>query len=60
METQFVTLQVPLQASPGETRQTIEIALAEQGIPLRWAITAMDLTQQLVQVEAIITTNARH
>ena len=58
METQFVTIQVPIQASTGETRNAIEAALAELGQPLRWAITALDKTQAMATVEAIVTTGS--
>ena len=55
METQFVTIQVPIQSEPGETRDRIEAALSELGQPLRWAITAIDKAQSLATVEAIVT-----
>ncbi len=58
METQFVTIQVPTQDSPGETRSAIKAALAELGQPLRWAITALDKAQSLATVEAIVTTSS--
>ncbi len=58
METQFVTIQVPTQTSPGETRSAIEAALSELGQPLRWAITALDKAQSLATVEAIVTTGS--
>lgn len=55
METQFVTLQVPIQSSPGETCRQIEIALSGFGQPLRWAITGLDQTRAMATVEAIVT-----
>jgi len=55
METQFVTIQIPIQASPGEMRHGIETKLAELGQPLRWAITATDKATAIATVEAIVT-----
>ncbi|NJN30384.1 MAG: hypothetical protein HC824_08085 [Synechococcales cyanobacterium RM1_1_8] len=55
METQFITLQLPTQASPGATRRAIETALSERGQPLRWAITALDKATAMATVEAIVT-----
>ena len=56
METQFVTIKVPTQPQPGETRDRIEAALSELGQPLRWAITALDKAKGVTTVEAIVTT----
>ncbi len=56
MVTHLVTVEIPLQESPPVMQQVIEAALARQGIPLRWAVTAVDLERQLVLVEAIVTT----
>jgi hypothetical protein len=55
METQFISLSVPLQHSPTALRDHIESVLGEQGEPLRWAITAVNLQTQAIQVEAVVT-----
>lgn len=56
METQFVTIQVLVQPSPGEMRRAIEAALVEIGQPLRWATTTLDQAIGVATVEAIVTT----
>ncbi len=58
MVTHFVTAEIPLQDSPFVMQQVIEAALVQQGTPLRWAVTAVDLERQTVLVEAIVTTGA--
>ncbi|WP_448570499.1 hypothetical protein [Trichothermofontia sp.] len=55
MVTHLVTAEVPLQDSPSAMQQVIEAALVQQGNPLRWAVTAVNLEQQTVLVEAIVT-----
>ncbi len=55
MVTHLVTAEVPLQDSPSAMQQVIEAALVKQGTPLRWAVTAVNLEQQTVLVEAIVT-----
>lgn len=54
MVTQFVTLDLPLPALV-DLHRSILRELQTQGEPLRWAITAIDLDQQRVQVEAVVT-----
>ena len=73
METKLVTLDVSLAAPLAQLRSAIahsellrsdalrshvESVLAEQGTPLRWAITSVDKDHRTAQVEAIVTTLA--
>lgn len=55
MKTQFLTLEIDLDR-PAPLTQTIEIALADWGQPLRWAIIAVDTAARTVRVEAVVTT----
>ncbi|MGB0561079.1 MAG: hypothetical protein ACPGVO_04660 [Spirulinaceae cyanobacterium] len=55
MTTHFITAEVDLQATPIALQQEIEAELAQQGEPLRWAVTAVDPKSQTAQVEAIVT-----
>lgn len=55
MVTYLVTAEVPLQDSPSVMQQAIEATLGQQGTPLRWAVTAVDLDRQTALVEAIVT-----
>lgn len=55
MKTSFVALQVPLQGSTASLCRAIEQALNQYGIPLRWAITAVDHDTQAAHIEAIVT-----
>jgi len=70
LQTQLITLEVPLTTSPDELRAAlpssdvlrpdelrshIEAQLRTQGDPLRWAITSIDPNRQLAHVEAVIT-----
>jgi hypothetical protein len=57
MTTKFVDLDIPLTPLVQDLPSQIETALRQWGEPLRWAITRVDLQQQLVHVEAIVTTN---
>ncbi len=57
MQTQFITLTLPIQPTPLATRQQVEAAIALHGTPLRWAITQLDDDRQTVQVEAIVITS---
>lgn len=66
MQTQFITLTLPLLPTPLENRQQVETAIAEQAkgssdsnTCLRWAITQLDRDQQILQVEAIVLTNSQ-
>lgn len=54
MTTHFITAEVDLQDSALDVNAAIEAKLAEQGEPLRWAVTAVDGDQ--AQVEAVVTT----
>lgn len=55
MVTHLVTAEVPLQDSPAAMQQAIEATLVQQGTPLRWAVTAVDVDRQTALVEAIVT-----
>ena len=54
MITQFVTLEIPLQADLAELRRSILSALQRQGEPLRWAITGVEPDRQVAQIEAVV------
>lgn len=58
MNTAFITLTIVVPASPGELHSTIEQALYEYGVPLRWAMTALDPQTRQATIEAIVTTDA--
>jgi len=71
MQTKLITLEVSLQASPGQLRVAlpgsdllksdalrshIESELTAYGSPLRWAITHVNSANQTAHVEAVVTT----
>jgi len=51
----FVTLELPLEDSPSQMEMAIQVALQQWGDPLRWAVMAVDVANQMVKVEAIVT-----
>ncbi len=55
MTTHFITAEIDLQQTPTQLQACIESELQKRGEPLRWAITAVDVEQQKVSVEAIVT-----
>jgi len=55
MTTHFISAEVDLQASPTEMHKAIEAELQRHGEPLRWAVTDVNVEQQKVIVEAIVT-----
>lgn len=55
MTTHFITAEINLQESPLALQQEIEAELQKRGEPLRWAVTDVDMEQQKVTVEAIVT-----
>lgn len=55
MTTHFITAEIDLQESPVKLHQEIEAELSKRGEPLRWAITSVDVDQQKVSVEAVVT-----
>jgi hypothetical protein len=57
MQTKLITLVVSLQGSPDVLRSHIQTQLAQQGEPLRWAITSVDTLSQTAQVEAVLITS---
>jgi hypothetical protein len=58
MMTHFVTAEVALQESPTDMHQAIEVELQKWGEPLRWAVVAVDVTQQTAQIEAVVLQNS--
>jgi SepF-like predicted cell division protein (DUF552 family) len=56
MVTHFITVEIALLPSASELHRTILAELQTWGEPLRWAIAAIDVERQTVQVEAVITT----
>ncbi|MFB2835805.1 hypothetical protein [Floridanema evergladense] len=56
MTTHFITAEIDLQASPAKLHQEIVAELEKRGEPLRWAITNVDVQEEKVSVEAIVTT----
>ena len=70
MQTQLITIEVSLLAPAGKLRAAvvgsdvmrsdalrshIETVLSDYGDPLRWAVTAIDQTNQTAHVEAVVT-----
>lgn len=56
LATQFITLDIDLADAQGDLVTAIELALAEQGDPLRWAVTQVNSATQTATVEAVVTT----
>lgn len=59
LATHFITLDINLGSAQGDLVGAIELALAEQGEPLRWAITQVNSATQTATVEAVVTTQAK-
>ena len=57
MTTHFINIEIDLQENPQILQTAIETELQKQGEPLRWAITSVDVKQQKVEVEAVVTRN---
>ena len=55
MTTHFITAEIDLTENPVKLNQEIEAKLAEDGKPLRWAVTRVDKQRQKATVEAIVT-----
>jgi len=55
MTTHFITAEIDLNEDPAQLNKEIEAKLAEDGKPLRWAVTQVDKQQQKATVEAIVT-----
>jgi hypothetical protein len=55
IQSSFVTVEIPLEDSPSKMETAIQAALRQWGDPLRWAVMAVDVANQLVKVEAIVT-----
>lgn len=58
MNIRFVTVDVAIASPSTALVPKIEADLRQWGEPLRWAITYVDLAQQTVHVEAVVTTSA--
>ena len=56
MGTVWVTVELVLPRDVGAIPDLIERSLQQWGDPLRWAITSIDPTTRLAQIEAIVTT----
>ena len=56
LATHFITLDIHLGDAQGDLVGAIELALAERGEPLRWAITQVNAATQTATVEAVVTT----
>jgi hypothetical protein len=57
LATHFITLNINLGDAQRDLVGAIESALAEQGEPLRWAITQVNSDNQTATVEAVVTTH---
>jgi hypothetical protein len=55
LATHFITLNFSLKDAGVDLVVAIEAALAEQGQPLRWAITQVNDATQMATVEAVVT-----
>lgn len=55
MAIHFLTLELDL-AAPAQLQQAILAELNRYGVPLRWAIVAVDADRGKVQIEAVVTT----
>ncbi len=56
LATHFIVIDIDLAAAQGDLVSAIEAALAEQGEPLRWAITQINSAARTATVEAVVTT----
>lgn len=54
MTTHFINAEIDLQESPKKLQQEIEKELEKRGIPLRWAVTKVDIERQKALVEAVV------
>ncbi|MEM6424193.1 MAG: hypothetical protein AAGF66_12990 [Cyanobacteria bacterium P01_H01_bin.119] len=59
MTTHFITAEIDLSESTGEIQAAIAKTLENQGVPLRWAITQVDLQGRTATVEAVVTQPGR-
>lgn len=59
MTTHFIVAELALQESPDAMRNEIETELRKRGDPLRWAVTAVKVIEQIAVVEAIVTKKAK-
>lgn len=55
MCTHFITAEIELAPAQQDLVETIQQAIADQGVPLRWAITAVDQENQTAHIEAVVT-----
>jgi hypothetical protein len=49
-----IEIEMDITAAKGELNTAIEAKLQEWGEPLRWAITTVDRTTNIAQIEAIV------
>ncbi len=54
MTTHFITVEIELESSVN-LADRIELLLAEQGEPLRWAIASVDVVKRMAYIEAVVT-----
>jgi hypothetical protein len=59
MTTRFISIELDLKGSVAALEQAIASELGKFGNPLRWAITRVDVERQTVQIEAVVTVDAR-
>ncbi len=57
MTTHFITAEINLEETPAQLHTAIEVELAKQGEPLRWAITSVNVQKQTATIEAVVTSN---
>ncbi len=55
METRLISIDFLLPLDVGEIPEAIERELRTWGVPLRWAVTAIDRVSRVARVEAIVT-----
>jgi hypothetical protein len=55
VNTQLITIDFLLPLEVGEVPGAIERELLTWGVPLRWAITAIDHVSRVARVEAVVT-----
>ncbi len=55
MTTRFVTVEIPLPEAAIAWPTAIAQTLEPHGVPLRWAITAIDRDRRVAHLEAVVT-----
>ena len=59
MTTHFIAAEIDLVESPIELQARIETELKEQGEPLRWAVTEVNVDTAKAKVEAVVVTASK-